>query len=92
MCVVQDPAPQGGFRSSWIELNGASQEVVKTRERLGPIDEVDNRLCLLTVDAWRADGEYAPSLRQDEWPWPGRSTASADRPNASTTVSQVCAF
>ena len=53
MCVVQDPTPQGGLRSSRIELDGASQEVVETGERLRAVDEVDDRLRLLTVDAWR---------------------------------------
>ncbi len=37
-------------------------------------------------------GLYAPSVRQPECPWPGRSIANAGRPRQSATVSQVCAF
>ncbi len=37
-------------------------------------------------------GLYAPSARQPEWPWPGRSIANAGRPRPRATVSQVCAF
>ncbi len=37
-------------------------------------------------------GLYAPSARQSECPWPGRSTATAGRPSANATVSQVWAF
>ena len=37
-------------------------------------------------------GSYRPSARHDEWPWPGRSIATAGRPSASSTPSQVWAF
>ena len=50
-----------------------------------------SRTATSTATAFSA-GQYAWSSRCDEWPWPGRSSATSGRSSASATVSQVCAF